>query len=65
MMASLHHRNIQTSPENTLHVFTQATNNHCNLKDITDFQTLLVRTVYNGTESISHLVPLICLGYCC
>ena len=60
----LNHRNIQTSPEISSYVFSQAINNHCNLKNINDFETSLVRTAYNGTENVSYPGSMICLGYC-
>ena len=68
---SIHHRNIQTlatemfkvknemSPEIICDIFTQRINNHYNLRHINHFETPFVRTVYNGTESVSYLGPKI------
>ena len=69
----IHHRNIQTlatemfkvknkqrSPEIICDIFTQRINNHYNLRHINHFETPFVKTVYNGTESISYLD----LGHC-
>ena len=36
-------------------IFTQRTQNHYSLQNASDFQIPFVRTVYNGTENISHL----------
>ena len=69
---SIHHRNIQTlatemfkvknekmSPEIICDIFTQRINNHYNLRRINHFEIPFVRTVYNGTESVSYLGPKI------
>ena len=68
---SIRHRNIQTlatemfkvknelSPEIICDIFTQRINNHYNLRHINHFETPFVRTVYNGTESVSYLGPKI------
>ena len=69
---SIHHRNIQTlatemfkvknekmSPEIICDIFTQRINNHYNLRHINHFETPFVRTVYNGTKSVSYLGPKI------
>ena len=67
--ASIHHRNIRTlatemfkvknemSLEIICDIFTQRINNHYNLKHINHFEVPFVRTVYNGTESVSYLRP--------
>ena len=64
---SIHHRNIQTlatemskvknemSPEIVCDIFTQRINNPYNLRNTNYFETPFVRTVYNGTESVSYL----------
>ena len=66
-MVSIHHRNIQTlatemfkvknelSPEIICDIFMQRINNHYNLRHINHFETTFVKTVYNGTESVSYL----------
>ena len=68
---SIHHRNIQTlaaemlkvknemSPEIICDIFTKRINNHYNLRHINHFETLFVRTVRNGMESVSYLGPKI------
>ena len=68
---SIRHRNIQTlatemfkvknelSPEIICDIFMQRINNHYNLRHINHFETPFVRTVYNGTESVSYLGPKI------
>ena len=68
---SIHYRNIQTlatemfkvknemSPEIICDIFTQRINNHYNLRHINHFETPFVRTVYNGTKSVSYLGPKI------
>ena len=70
-MVSKHHRNIQMlatemfkvknemSSEITCDTFTPRINNHYNLRHINHFETPFVRTVYNGTESVSYLGPKI------
>ena len=62
----LHYRNIQTlaigifkvknelSPEIMSDIFTQRIGNHYKLRNISHFETTLVRTVYNGTEVSSY-----------
>ena len=40
-------------------IFTQRTQNHYSLRNTSDFQIPFVRTVYQGTESISYLGPKI------
>ena len=45
------------SPEITSDIFTQRIHNHFNLRNINRLETPFVRTVYNGTESISYLGP--------
>ena len=69
---SIHHRKIQTlatemfkvrndmSPEIICDIFTPRINNHYDLRHINHFETPFGRTVYNGTESVSHLGPKIC-----
>ena len=69
--ASMHHRNIQAlaiemykinndlSTEILSNIFTQRTHNHYSLQIPSDFQIPFVRTVYHGTESISHFGPKI------
>ena len=66
---SIHHRNIQTlttemfkvknekSPEIICDIFTPKINNRYNLRHINQFETPLVRNVYNGTE-MSHILDL-------
>ena len=49
----------ELSPEIIRDIFTQRINNHYNLRHINHFETLFVRTVYNGTESVSYLGPKI------
>ena len=68
---SIHHINIQTLatemfkvknelfPEIICDIFMQRINNHYNLRHINHFETPFVRTVYNGTESVSYLGPKI------
>ena len=68
---SMHHRNIQAlaiemykikndlSTEILPNIFTQSTQNHYSLRNASDFQIRFVRTVYQGTESISYLGPKI------
>ena len=68
---SIRHRNIQTlatemfkvkkglSPEIRSDIFTQRIDNHYNLRNIHHFETLFLRTVYNGTESTSYFGPKI------
>ena len=70
-MVTIHHRNIQTpatamfkvknemSPEIICDIFTQRINNHYNLRHINHFETPFVRTIYNGTESVSYFGPKI------
>ena len=69
---SIRHRKIQTlatemfkvrtdmSPESICDIFTPRINNHYDLRHINHFETPFGRTVYNGTESVSHLGPKIC-----
>ena len=45
----------ELSPEIICDNFTQRINNHYNLRHINHFETRFVRTVYNGTESVSYL----------
>ena len=45
----------EISPEIICDMFGQIINNHYNLRHINHFETPLVRTVYNGTESISYV----------
>ena len=66
---SIHHRNIQTlatemfnvksemSPEIICDIFIQRLDNQYNVIHINHFETPFVRTVYNGTESVSYLGP--------
>ena len=49
----------EMSPEIICDTFTQRINNHDNLRHINHFETPFVRTVYNGTESVSYLGPKI------
>ena len=68
---SIHHRNIQTlatemfnvksemSPEIICDIFIQRLDNQYNVIHIYHFETPFVRTVYNGTESVSYLGPKI------
>ena len=49
----------EMSPEIICDIFTQRINNHYNLRHINHFETPFVRTVYNGTESVSYLGPKI------
>ena len=44
----------EISPEIICDICTQRINNHCNLRHINHF----VRTIYNGTESVSYLGPI-------
>ena len=66
---SIHQKNIQTlatemfkvknEPEIICDIFTQRINNHYNLRHVNHFETPFIRTVYNGTESVSYLGPKI------
>ena len=70
-MVSKHRRNIQTLATETFKmknemyseiicdIFTPRINNHYNLRHINHFETTFVRTVYNGTKSVSYLGPKI------
>ena len=49
----------EMSPEIICDIFTQRINNHYNLRYINHFETPFVRTVYNGTGSVSYLKPKI------
>ena len=49
----------EMSPEIICDIFTQRINNHYNLRRINHFEIPFVRTVYNGTESVSYLGPKI------
>ena len=40
-------------------IFTQTINNNYNLRHVNHFEIPFVRTVYNGTESVSYLGPKI------
>ena len=46
-------------PEIICDIFTKRINNHYNLRHINHFETLFVRTVRNGMESVSYLGPKI------
>ena len=48
----------EISPEIICDICTQRINNHCNLRHINHFETPFVRTIYNGTESVSYLGPI-------
>ena len=47
------------SPEIICDIFMQRINNHYNPRRKNHFETPFVRTVYNGTESVSYLGPKI------
>ena len=66
---SIHHRNIQNlaiemykvknelAPMITANVFTTIPENHYNIRNYNVFRLSFARTVYHGTESMSHLGP--------
>ena len=41
-------------PGITPNIFTQRINNHYNLRNINHFETLFVRTIFNGKERVPH-----------
>ena len=47
------------SPEIIYDIFAQRINNHYNLRHINRFEAPFVRTIFNGTESVSYLGPKI------
>ena len=49
----------EMSPGIASDIFTHRINNHYNLRHLNHFQTPFVGTVYNGTDNVSYLGPMI------